>query len=217
MDIYMMEWRNATVLGVDWEERKLTVLFAGDIVNEVFDFTNIQYDATDDVQAIKMILDRLIAQRFYKAVADGLGPRPTDAAYVASILADPYEWCPALVPDSPKAEPSCEEVPLLIGYEENSRELAIENGPVDAMCYLPTPKAAVSYFKKRLEAAAASGYVFCDEDADWASHTDKEREAVIRAGIRNQELHVTVCNGTPNNYKESYTIVIEKLKIYKEN
>ena len=127
------------------------------------------------------------------------------------------EWRSAPVPDSPKAEPSCEEVPLLIGYEENSRELAIENGPVDAMCYLPTPKAAASYFKKRLEAAAASGYVFCDEDADWASYTDEEREAVIRAGIRNQELHVTVCNGRPSNYKESYTIVIEKLKIYKEN
>lgn len=212
MDIYMMEWRNGTVLGVDWEGRKLTVLFAGDIVNEVLDFTDIQYDATDDVQAIKMILDRLIAQRFYKAVADGLGPRPTDTAYVASILADPYEWCPALVPGSPKAEPSCKEVPLLIGCEENSYELAIENGPVNELTVLYTIDEALAYVQKRLQAACASGYVLFEGDDRWADYTDEERKNAIQDALKDGSFNLIVCEGNPENERVSYSISVYKSK-----
>ena len=51
-----------------------------------------RYSATDDIQAIKMILDRLVMKEYrWELDKTGAPIRPI-LTYVASILAEPYEW-----------------------------------------------------------------------------------------------------------------------------
>lgn len=82
-------------------------------------------------------------------------------------------------------EPLC-----LIGCEENSYELAIENGPVNELTVLYTIDEALAYVQKRLQAACASGYVLFEGDDRWADYTDEERKNAIQDALKDGSFNL---------------------------
>lgn len=88
-DSYNLIWRNAFVYWVDWEARAMRVQIGSR--NQICYFNFVQYSATDDTQAIKMILDRLVVNMYRVELALG-GASIELQKYVANILAKPYEW-----------------------------------------------------------------------------------------------------------------------------
>ena len=88
---YNLPWRNAFVYWVDWENSQIGVRIGEDDYY-CWNFADVRYSATDDIQAIKMILDRLVMKEYrWELDKTGAPIRPI-LTYVASILAEPYEW-----------------------------------------------------------------------------------------------------------------------------
>ena len=88
---YNLPWRNAFVYWVDWNNSQMGLRIGADDYY-CWNFAGVNYSATDDIQAIKMILDRLVMNQYrYELAATGSPIRPI-LEYVADILANPYEW-----------------------------------------------------------------------------------------------------------------------------
>lgn len=105
-----------------------------------------------------------------------------------------------------------EEPLYLIGCEENSSELAIENGPVNELTVLHTIDEALAYVQKRLQAAYASGYVLFEGDDRWADYTNEECKNAIRDALKDGSFNLIVCEGNPENERVSYSISVYKSK-----
>lgn len=91
VDTYNMPWRNAFVYWVDWEQEKIGVRIGEDHYF-TWSFKDVAYSATDDTQAIKMILDRMVT-KWYRTELSTVGSTScVIMEYVADILANPYEW-----------------------------------------------------------------------------------------------------------------------------
>lgn len=89
-DTYNLEWRNAFVYWVDWEVRRIG--FRIGCTPYWRNFGKVNYSATDDIQAIKMVMDRL-AVEMYRAELEETGSASNNLQeYISSILAEPYEW-----------------------------------------------------------------------------------------------------------------------------
>ena len=91
VDNYNLAWRNAFVYWVDWNNSVLKVRIGRDDFF-TWTFQNISYSATDDTQAIKMLLDRLVMKWYRKGLAITGSAELPIMAYVADILENPYEW-----------------------------------------------------------------------------------------------------------------------------
>ena len=91
VDTYNMPWRNAFVYWVDWAQERMCVRIGEDHYF-TWSYKDISYSATDDIQAIKMILDRVVMKWFRTELSTVGSTSRVIMEYVADILANPYEW-----------------------------------------------------------------------------------------------------------------------------
>lgn len=89
-DTYNLTWRNATVHWVDWTQEKIAFSISDNTY--VWPFSQIIYSASDDHQAIKMIMDRLIVARYRMELSISGYTSRAFLEYVSDILEHPYEW-----------------------------------------------------------------------------------------------------------------------------
>lgn len=94
-DRYNFRWRNAFVAWIAWELQVICFYLGTEHV--CVSFADIQYDATDNIQAAKMIVDRLVAIRYAFELETKGSASVECQKYVADILRNPYEWAPRLV------------------------------------------------------------------------------------------------------------------------
>ena len=100
-----IKWRNLTITNVDWFKKEIEYEF--DTVKSHFSekFTTIwnSIDSTDELQAIKMIMDRIIVKWFSTPYFNCLNsttiPETQDAIYkyIVDIFKHPYEWNATLI------------------------------------------------------------------------------------------------------------------------
>ena len=97
-DKYNLKWRNLIVEGVDWENHYIKYKFVDKVMfdtdNHYFEpsFDKIwkYIDSSDDVQAIKMIMDRLFLLGF--CLDEGSATfRLKIIEYVKDVILNPYE------------------------------------------------------------------------------------------------------------------------------
>lgn len=89
-DRYNFRWRNAFVAWIAWEQRVICFYLGTEHV--CVSFADIQYDATDHIQAAKIIVDRLVAIRYALELETKGSASVECQKYVADILRNPYEW-----------------------------------------------------------------------------------------------------------------------------
>ena len=88
---YTLPWRNTTVHWVDWENRNISFTIKG-MATTIASFANLEYSSNSDVQAIKMIMDRLVVQMYHKELQASGTAKPFVQEYISDVLAVPYEW-----------------------------------------------------------------------------------------------------------------------------
>lgn len=90
---YNLKWRNAIVKSVDWEEHIITYKFDGPtfVIKAQFDKIWNNIDSTDDLQAIKMIMDRIMLHDFCHARYQSLMWDFFLNNYIIDVILNPYE------------------------------------------------------------------------------------------------------------------------------
>lgn len=88
---YNLPWRNAFVYWVDWNKSQM-VLRLGQDHYYFWSFANVDYSASDDLQAIKMLADRLVMRQYRRELILKGSPIREVLDYVSDILEHPYEW-----------------------------------------------------------------------------------------------------------------------------
>lgn len=88
---YNLSWRNVTVTWVDWNNKKMGVKI-GSMKEQTLDFADLEISSSSDIQAIKMICDRLITQMYRTELQHNGRVNALLMEYVSDLLSSPYEW-----------------------------------------------------------------------------------------------------------------------------
>ena len=95
-----IKWRNLTITNVDWFKKEIEYEFDDLKIHTCEKFKSIweSISSTDELQAIKMIMDRIIVKRFaelnYLNDFDSgyFGGQFQIYKYILDIFKHPYEW-----------------------------------------------------------------------------------------------------------------------------